>query len=211
MENLTTILWIAVLAILLFVVYKLLLRQTFHREIARVINSNLNSAQFSALHNAGNTPAMKAILTHQENEEDFGKFVAGLFDRTYFTRSNGNGNNGLYAVSSVKTDMDMRFASKGFEVDFGVKCLWRKEFKIGQIQWCEIHQFEAYSESHTLKNQKLFVIIGIGGLPYSPNEMYVVPFDRLKSPHITRNELREFRRIGVSYPFFMNPEMMKLS
>lgn len=78
---------------------------------------------------------------------------------------------------------------------FAVECKWRQEFIDGKIQWAEEDRIIIYNRYQRERNIKVFIAIGIGGLPSNPEKLFVTPLDVIsKSSEVGESDLLPFKR-----------------
>ena len=56
----------------------------------------------------------------------------------------------------------------------------------------------------------VFVVIGVGGAPDDPAELYIAALDRLKYPFATAAYLAKFRRTNTQTQFYFDPKTPEL-
>jgi hypothetical protein len=78
---------------------------------------------------------------------------------------------------------------------FAVECKWREKFRDGKIERADEDQIRRYINFQSSKNITVFVVIGVGGEPGSPEKVYVTPLDEIRgSCGVGEVQLREYRR-----------------
>ena len=80
---------------------------------------------------------------------------------------------------------DMVFRHRLSNTKFAVECKYRSEWehkgKIAQIDWAEEHNISNYLHFADVRKMDVVVIIGIGGSPDNPREVYAAPLYALKT------------------------------
>jgi hypothetical protein len=139
----------------------------------------------------------------------FEAYVVTKFSRKYFRVLYWRGDkniNGVYAESDRYPDLEMEFGLGENRTRFAVECKWRKKW-FGEkscIFWAKDRQIMNYNDYSRGRNIPVFVIIGVGGRPDSPEAVYIVPLCRLKYPYATTEYLQPFRRKDVGRDFFFD-------
>jgi len=58
-------------------------------------------------------------------------------------------------------------------------------------EWCTKKRFE-FLKAFIKKETNLFIVIGIGGTSYLPNELYLVPFKKITSNKLSKEQLTRY-------------------
>ncbi len=155
---------------------------------------------------------------YEENKakgDAFEKFVVKNFDPKYFTLQEWRSDkyvDGIYAVSNHFPDLEVifDFKSKGINEAFAIECKWRGYYYKNEIKWAENYQINNYKEYAEKLNIPVFVVIGVGGEPKMPEELYIVPLKEMKSNTITKSELANYKKDISDTRFFWDYEKNKL-
>lgn len=145
----------------------------------------------------------------------FEKFVVKNFDRKYFTLQEWRSDkyvDGIYAVSNHFPDLEVifDFKAKGVKEAFAIECKWRKNYFKNGIEWAQNYQIKNYKEYAKKLNIPVFVVIGVGGEPEKPEELFIVPLSKMKSNTITKSELANYKKDISDARFFWDYEKNKL-
>ncbi|MCG9910903.1 MAG: hypothetical protein MH137_06330 [Flavobacteriales bacterium] len=142
-----------------------------------------------------NTPPEKtkpAVTNNKEKGDAFEDFViqkVGSAPGISFTGKNSDYHkNGISATENKEPDL--KFTHKNTAI--AVECKWRKEFVNGKIDWAKDYQVENYHRFEEKQKCFVFIAIGIGGEPGSPNEFYLVPLYRLTKTFASREYISEY-------------------
>lgn len=141
----------------------------------------------------------------------FVAFVVKHFDKRYFTLQEWRGDKyveGNYPVSSHFPDLEVKFSlnSKNVSECFAIECKWRKQYYKNCIEWAQDYQIKNYKEYSAKINIPVFVVIGLGGEPDSPNELFIIPLAKLESNTICKEEIKKYKRDTVEENFFWDFE-----
>ena len=143
-----------------------------------------------------------------ENHEKgvmFEKYIVGRFGSKYWTIKEWRGDkgvNGRYSESNMNPDLEMKLSFKDKEYVIAVECKWRKSSYEGKVKWSYPDQLKRYKEYARKNNIPVFVALGIGGLPSSPSELYLIPLKDLSSPTVTLSEISKYRMISKRSFFY---------
>jgi hypothetical protein len=93
---------------------------------------------------------------------------------------------------------------------FAIECKWRKNYFKNGIEWAQNYQIKNYKEYAEKLNIPVFVVIGVGGEPEKPEELFIVPLSKMKSNTITKSELANYKKDISDARFFWDYEKNKL-
>ena len=110
--------------------------------------------------------------------------------------------NGLYAVSNKYPDIEVELNTLNDKVTFAIECKWRSEFYNNEVKFAEEYQIENYREYSKNRDQKVFIVLGIGGTASSPESVYILPLDEIHSNTFTAYQLKKYRRYNDGSFFF---------
>ena len=145
----------------------------------------------------------------------FERFVVKNFNKKYFTLQEWRSDkyvDGIYAVSNHFPDLEVIFnlKSKGVSENFAIECKWRKNYYHEAIEWAKDYQLRNYKDYADKLKIPVFVIIGVGGEAENPNELFIVPLQKMKSNIISKTELANYKKELTSAQFFWDYEKNKL-
>lgn len=150
--------------------------------------------------------------TGQIKGHEFEKYIADKFNKKYFqmitTRSDKKFENHTPATNS---DPDFEFLYKGppRPVNFAIECKWRSNYFNNTIELAKPHQFENYRNYQFRTGYPVFIIVGIGGLPSQPNDIYIVPLQEMDECVFTKEKLNRYYRHRKGN-FFLEIQALKL-
>ena len=152
----------------------------------------------------------------REKGEKFKNFVARKFDSNYFSFKDARSDlyiNGIYPESNTYPDLLFECKWRSRE-KLAIECKFRggwrtnKKDKSKYIKWSYKEQIERYKSYGENQNARVFVVIGIGGYPQCPQDIFIVPLNVLyeNKGYLSRNFLMDFRSPHPNYNFFYNME-----
>jgi hypothetical protein len=204
------LLFIAVPVLLVFLLFRFWFRQGYYQQEIIAARS-AHQTVFPKLAPQRPQPVQKAghpVQTESEKKgNDFEKFVIDRFDEAYFQLLEWRSDkihNGIYPLASLNPDLEYRFTTRYDTMHFAVECKWRQEFKNDQLQWAKDSQLLNYRRFEHTARIPVFVIIGVGGSPSAPEEVYIVPLDRIQSVYLTRLQLKAFKRYDPDKHFYLS-------
>lgn len=158
----------------------------------------------------------RGVPTSEEKGRIFEEWVVRRFNPAHFAVKEWRGDKhtaGIYAESSRLPDLEIEFRLKDQRVLIAVECKWRRSFDMGEkpgIEWAKERQIANYQRFHRERNIPVFVVIGIGGSPDAPYELYILPLERLRYPFATAEYLAKFRRTNPSTDFYFDARKAEL-
>ncbi len=173
----------------------------------------INNFQDPLLSNTGTkTYGTDNIPSSEQKGKDFEKYVVERFNKTFFTLKEWRGDkfhNGIYPISSTLPDLEYHFLSNNDSIFFAVECKWRTAIYNNELEWANDRQLDTYKQFESANNTPVFVIIGIGGKPSNPNEIYCIPLRDINSNTIKSTSLKQYKRYAKG-DFALNTSLMIL-
>ncbi len=170
--------------------------------------------------NNENEPKLERNTAHENDTnklkgDSFEKFVVKHFDKKYFTIQEWRGDkyiDGTYAVSNHFPDLEVLFKlnSKGISDKFAIECKWRKNYYQGTIEWAKHYQITNYKKYSQSLNIPVYIVIGIGGEPENPNELFIVPLAKIENSTIQKTELTKYHKSLNDAGFYWDFEKKEL-
>jgi hypothetical protein len=143
---------------------------------------------------------------------EFESHVASLFTmkKDYFsivqwTTDHSDKRQGIRVESDSTPDMVIRYKPK--DMVFAVECKWRansyynNQTRMHVVKWAEpyqIRQYQKFSEEHSVP---VYIVIGLGGEPSNPEDMFCLPLSMAKYPELFGGLIERFRRPSPNTPF----------
>jgi len=72
-----------------------------------------------------------------------------------------------------------------------IECKYRREVS-NVFQWATENQFNKYNSLQKYLKIPIYIMIGVGGLPNNPKELYFIPLDKLNSHNISLNQFNHY-------------------
>ncbi|RLG27879.1 hypothetical protein DRN70_01385 [Methanosarcinales archaeon] len=148
----------------------------------------------------------KAIdaLLQQENENyekgvDFERYVVELFRKQekYFAIHSWTGDlsdkyQGVRVESDSEPDLTIRY--KPTDEKFAVECKYRSYLyndKLCWTTWEKLKDYRSFAQKNIIPT---FIVIGLGGNPRNPEQMFCIPLEKAKYPKLYPSVFRKFER-----------------
>lgn len=159
----------------------------------------------------------KSSLSESEQKGiEFEEFIVNKFnslnryETPYFTLEHwqsDKGTNGIYPKSNQNPDLVYEFRMGNFKRKFAVECKYRgKKFDI--IEIADSAQLWRYKNFAKAENIAVYLVLGLGGIPSNPKEMFSIPLNDINDVHIDYENLSDNYRVSS---FFYNKEIDMLN
>lgn len=134
------------------------------------------------------------------------------FSIVHWTNDIHRKHNGIFIESDQSTDFIIRH--KETNEEFGVECKYRSypiKNILGEyvINWATKDQIERYSLYTMQSNYQIFVIIGLGGVPNRPNDIFCIPLKQAQKSEISIKELNKYKKKSIESGFYWNDRFLK--
>jgi hypothetical protein len=128
--------------------------------------------------------------------DDFEKFVVKKFNQKYFTLKEWTSDkfiDGVYAENTLGPDLVYQFSLGDISEGLAIECKWRRKL-YDNFDVVTTQQIKNYRKFENEKNIPVFLVIGLGGEPSSPEQFYIIPLNRVNSTNLNRSFLSEFQQ-----------------
>jgi hypothetical protein len=151
-----------------------------------------------------------AGLTEEEKGVAFEEWVADRFPKLSFElkhwRSDKRSAAGRYAESNKDPDLEVDLVLGSRRYPFAVECKWRARIVDGVVRLAEPYQVENYKAYYKRTSRPVFVVVGLGGAPSAPAELFIVPLERMAAGTIAGGDLLVRYKQSMSRKgFFYDP------
>jgi hypothetical protein len=171
--------------------------------------------QYQILKPTPNDPRPKNIQTESEHKGYlFEQYIVSLFNTDYFTLLEWRSDksiNGIYPLSCKFPDLEFYFTTQYECLHFAVECKWRQHFDNEMADLGREDQLWSYKEFQKTTEIPVFIVLGIGGEPNWPNEIYTIPLREIDGQFMHCMVLRPFQRKSPNDMFFLNCGKLMLS
>ena len=137
--------------------------------------------------------AIHPLVPDTINCQIFSSMVSTLFSPYYYS---------MLATPLNEVDLFYETCRNDSSYSFGVVCRWFSECPKDGVEWCSGKELEQYVSR---SNYPIFLVLGIGGTPNMPNQMYVLRAWTLRniiSPHL----LAKAHQKKPGKKFYFKPE-----
>lgn len=133
---------------------------------------------------------------------EFEKFVMSRFNPAQF-RLMDNRAAAIYPLSAHDPHLLYQLQNKA--TCFAVECRFRDRDYRHKFTWAEAYQLAHFQHFQQKTQVPLFVVIGIGGLPSKPTNVYVIPFNNISdTTTLELNQFTDFERSNADRGFFFD-------
>lgn len=144
---------------------------------------------------------------------DFEKYVVQKFNPQFFQLDEWTGDKfvaGRYANASLQPDIQVTLKTAAGAFSLAVECKWRSK-KDGDFIWfTEDKQLIRYQEFAKQTGKPTFIVLGVGGNPNAPEELYLIPVFAFKRGIQHQSSLNHFRKANLEQGFFFDAESNEL-
>ncbi len=144
--------------------------------------------------------------------DDFEKFIVQKFNKKFFHIKEWAGDKyvkGIYAETTPQPDLLVEFNLNQNTYPFAVECKWRQKLYKGGIEFANKDQFNRYKNYEKTKKIPVFIAIGIGGKADSPENIYIVPLQSIKTNFIYLGGLKKYEK-NVDKDFYYDIKTKEL-
>jgi hypothetical protein len=137
-------------------------------------------------------------------QSQFQTFVLTLFDPLYFRYRRVKKEHvmaGNVSSAGMAPDLQFQFRHKEESARFSVHCVYHEHGSQQQVQLFTREELTKLKYFSADLDGELYYILGIGGRPDDPRELFVIPASQIDREFITREELEMCRKSGM---FFYN-------
>jgi hypothetical protein len=140
---------------------------------------------------------IEVASTDKQKGDDFEKYIVQKFSKSYFSILEWTGDKyveGMYAKSNTNPDLTLKFKMKDIETEFAVECKYRSDYYKNGVEWCTEQQLANYKTFAASKEIAVFVAIGMGGAPTTPEELFIIPLTELMGNFVDKSFLSKYRK-----------------
>jgi len=172
-----------------------------HSRALTPIPTEEENAEFTANTDTTNN----ALEENYEKGRLFEEHVVSLFGKEYFEIAEWRGDkvakDGHFATSNQYPDLEIKLNLKESSHLFAVECKFRSKAS-DPIQWTYPDQLKRYREFADSKGIPVFIALGVGGSPSSPQYLNIIPLSEIEGETLTLNQLKPYLKEKDSKFFF---------
>ena len=157
---------------------KTLLRMFYEDMGIHAIKKRLNRT-YQSVRDRSHAITMPEEVLKGREFEDFVLELFDLSDKKVYSLIEWRGDKSLGNISPVSNtypDFVIEYSEGTFKKKFSIECKWRYSASRKNLMM-QPEQFVRYQEYAHEKNIDVFIVLGIGGEPSMPEELYIVPID----------------------------------
>lgn len=139
----------------------------------------------------------------------FEKYVFQLLNPRFFRLDHWAGDKfiaGRYASTDLDPDIQVTANTVEGRFPLAVECKWRTKQEGDYIWFAEDKQLKRYQEFSKETGKPTFIVLGLGGTPDSPEEIFLIPIHAFKRGTQHRASLAHYRKPNPEVGFFFDPE-----
>ena len=177
------------------------------------LNNGAPAHNVTLRHNAMSMPKRHAsdnVILAFKMQSVFEDFVVTLFDPLFFRHRRSKAK--LVHAGSVSEregapDLEFEFNHKETHVKFAIKCLYYKNRGSRELQLFSVERQNALRDFEEDRKIDVYYVLGIGGTPDDPKELYLVPSKAIHGEFVRKEALRPYWKSGM---FFYNRSARRL-
>lgn len=145
-----------------------------------------NSSQIVGIYSIKESIEFDKFIQNKFNSNNHFRLMEWIGDEDHRT---------IFSKINLRPIMKYEFNVGQFVYEITVECKWFKKYDddINGIIWTEKKQFEAFQQYQKNTTIPIYIIIGLGGWAYQPKYLFIVPFNKLKSPSVSMNLLYQYK------------------
>lgn len=101
---------------------------------------------------------------------------------------------GIFPESNRNPDLEYKYLEGNIARTFALECKYRSRMFAGSIELMNDGKFNIYEKFH-LTQMPVYIVLGVGGGPQKPRELYLIPFKDIK-PQMSATELIKYLKRG---------------
>lgn len=144
-------------------------------------------------------------LTQEEKMQAFEQWVVERMSKQHHTVKDWRTDRNARYTADVHPDLVLSLDLGGQEYPFAVECKWRNSLMGAGVDMSQ-EQIERYQRFALDRQMPIFLIMGLGGQANAPEELYVIPLNRLENGQLTMSALEPYKQdmkgIGFYYDAF---------
>lgn len=136
----------------------------------------------------------------------FEKFIIEQFEEHYFKIEywqSDKEHKGRYPESNQNPDFVLRLETRSGTDKIAVECKYQSKINANApVKFCEEYQLKNYQNFGKKNRMKVFLILGLGGMPDKPEELYILPIHSFWANKISYNDLKKYSKKTDSKFFY---------
>lgn len=152
-----------------------------------------------------NESPLSEFEVNKQKGDEFEKYVVSKFSTRYFRskawRSDKTAH-GHFPESNKYPDLEFEFKHNDYKAMFAVECKYRSNYNGGYIELGDNYKLENYKRFEREKNMQVYIVVGVGGKPSEPEDLYLIALPHLNSNRIHKDQLTKNHFKSVNANFF---------
>lgn len=103
--------------------------------------------------------------------------------------------------TSYFPDLQLSRMNEGKETHIAIECKFRTGLENGFVSFAYDEQLKRYKQFEEQSKIPVIVVLGLGGTPEAPNNVYEIPLAALHQPYVGEQLLEEFEMESNSFTF----------
>lgn len=132
----------------------------------------------------------------------FEDFVVTLFDPLYFLNRRPKSERvyaGKIPNDEPMPDFIFEFNQKDVHAHFAIKCQYYKDVAKNEVHLFPADVVRGFRQFEEEKGIDVYYVLGFGGAPDDPKELFLLPAKSIQDEYVTKSELRRYSKSGMFY------------
>ncbi len=158
-------------------------------------------------------PILSKDEINKKKGDDFEVFVIERFSNKYFKckswRSDKKAPN-HFPESNKYPDLELEFSHKDYSRKIAVECKFRSNFSGGCVDLGSYDKLQEYKNFERENNIQVYLVLGVGGEPTAPEELYLIPLPHIESNKLYKSNLKNdyIKSLSAKFYFDRNTECL---
>jgi len=144
---------------------------------------------------ASSSETQNSYLSSRRKGRLFEEYIITRFDHSEYRLIEWRSDKYIFGwggpVSCQWPDLVMEHISTGNR--FAIECKFRSHAEGNRLQWARPEQLQNYRDYEIREKVPVYIAIGLGGEPNSPESLFIVRLERMKFPDVMLHYLEGFR------------------
>jgi len=171
------------------------------RTIGYIISALFSSTNESEDNKKGSKKGniLKQTISSEEAKEKgdkFEEYIVKKLDKNFSLKEWRSDKyiDGIYAESNLNPDLEYEFKMNDFRTTFALECKFRQSTYNGLIELAKERQIKHYKQYEMERIIPVYIVLGLGGSPTKPSELYLIPLKQLSNNYISYDSLANFKK-----------------
>lgn len=146
--------------------------------------------------------------------DDFEKFIISKVPNKYWklkTWRSDKYTDEHFPESNKYPDMEFEYKYFSYRTQFAIECKYRTNFIGGYVDICKPEKLDFYRQFQDEKEMDVYILLGVGGEPAIPKDLFLIPLSEIDSHKLHVDELDKRFKKPLKSMFFYKMDENRLS